>query len=181
MEPGERVHASGLSGARPDFEKRNADGTSRPVTGTAGPLSRRQFVSGLLAVAAGLNHWGVSGQETHPEPIIDDHQHLNYAGRSDEVFLEHQKAMGIAKTILLPAGRPVNAASTHDGVSNGLQAKCAGNEACYQFAKAHPENYFFGANEVPDLPEATKEIEKYLKLGAVVIGEQKFGVEWDTP
>ena len=56
----------------------------------------------------------------------------------------------------------MNAASTHDGVSNGLQAKCAGNEACYQLAKAHPENYFFGANEVPDVPEATKEIEKLI-------------------
>jgi len=39
----------------------------------------------------------------------------------------------------------------------------------------------FGANEVPDVPEATQEIEKYLKLGAVVIGEQKFGVECDSP
>ncbi|HSU53062.1 MAG TPA: amidohydrolase family protein, partial [Candidatus Dormibacteraeota bacterium] len=48
-------------------------------------------------------------------------------------------------------------------------------------AKAHPKHYYFGANEVPDLPDAIEEIEKYLKLGAVVIGEQKFGVECDSP
>ena len=34
---------------------------------------------------------------------------------------------------------------------------------------------------MPDLEEAVKEIEKYLKLGAVVIGEQKFGIECDSP
>ena len=89
--------------------------------------------------------------------------------------------MGATKTILLPAGRPVNSAATHDGVSNGLQAKCLGNEACYQLAKAHPKEFLFGANEVPDLPDAIQEIEKYLKLGGVVIGEQKFGVECDSP
>ena len=115
------------------------------------------------------------------EPIIDIHQHVGYTGRPDEVLFEHQRAMGITKTILLPAGRSVNSASTHEGVSNGLQAKCLGNEACYRISKARPHKYLFGANEVPDLPEATKEIEKYLKRGAVVIGEQKFGVECDSP
>jgi predicted TIM-barrel fold metal-dependent hydrolase len=75
----------------------------------------------------------------------------------------------------------VNSASTHDGVSNGLQAKCLGNEACYQFARAYPDAYLFGANEVPDLPDATIEIEKYLKLGGVIIAEQKFGIECDSP
>jgi predicted TIM-barrel fold metal-dependent hydrolase len=89
--------------------------------------------------------------------------------------------MGIAKTILLPAGRPVKTASTYDGVANGLQAKALGNEACYQFAKAHPKEYLFAANEVPDLEVATQEIEKYLKLGAVMIAEQKFGVDCDSP
>jgi len=144
-------------------------------------FSRRQFVSGLLVAATGLSSFKAFGQAAESEAVIDDHQHLNYSGRNDEVFLEHQRLMGISRTILLPAGRPVKSASTHDGVSNGLEAKCAGNEVCYQFAKAHRENFLFGANEVPDVPEATKEIEKYLKLGAVVIGEQKFGVECDSP
>ena len=103
------------------------------------------------------------------EPIIDIHQHLGYSGRSDEVFLAHQKAMGVTKTILLPAGRPVNRPSTHNGVANGLQAKALGNEDCYRFALAHPKHYLFTGCEVPDLPDAVQEVEKYLKLGACII------------
>src|SRR4030095_11025583 len=47
-------------------------------------------------------------------------------------------------------------------------------------AKAHPGEFFFGANEVTDLETARPAIERYLKLGAKVIGEQKFGVECDS-
>ena len=47
-------------------------------------------------------------------------------------------------------------------------------------AREHPGEFLFGANEVTDLPEATYEIEKYLKLGGVIIGEQKFSVECDS-
>ena len=48
-------------------------------------------------------------------------------------------------------------------------AKCLGNQECYHFAREHRKQYLFGANEVPDLDDAVKEIEKYLKLGGVVI------------
>jgi predicted TIM-barrel fold metal-dependent hydrolase len=145
-------------------------------------LSRREFLAASALFAVGVATQGCKTTGTAgAEPIIDIHQHLGYSGRTDDVFLEHQRKMGITKTILLPAGQPVNSASTHEGVSNGLQAKCLGNEACYQFAKAHPKEYLFGANEVPDLPDATKEIEKYLKLGALIIAESKFGVECDSP
>jgi len=126
----------------------------------------------------------VSGCKTWPEAqerIIDIHQHMGYSGRTDDILADHQRNMGISKTVLLPAGRPLNSGSTHEGVSNGLEAKCLGNEACYRFAKAHRGRYAFGANEVPDAPDAVKEIEKYLKMGAVIIGEQKFGVECDSP
>jgi predicted TIM-barrel fold metal-dependent hydrolase len=75
----------------------------------------------------------------------------------------------------------VSRLSTHDGVSNGLQAQALGNEACYRFARAHPGAFLFGSNEVPDLGGSTREIRRYLKRGAVVIGEQKFGVECDAP
>ena len=44
-----------------------------------------------------------------------------------------------------------------------------------------PEEYRFGANEVPDVDGAVKEIERYLAQGAVVIAEQKFGVDCDSP
>jgi predicted TIM-barrel fold metal-dependent hydrolase len=115
------------------------------------------------------------------EPIVDIHQHLGYSGRPDDVLLSHQRVMGATTTILLPAGRPVSRPSTHDGVSNGLQAECLGNEACRQFAKTHGKAFAFGANEVPDIEGATEEIERYLKRGGVIIAEQKFGVECDAP
>jgi predicted TIM-barrel fold metal-dependent hydrolase len=138
------------------------------------PLSRRDFLT--LSGAALLSP--VAGQ---PEPIIDIHQHVGYNGRPDDVLLTHQRRMGATTTILLPAGRPVSRPSTHDGVSNGLQAKALGNDACARFARAHPNEFLFGANEVPDVDGAAREIERYVKLGAVVIAEQKFGVECDSP
>lgn len=146
-----------------------------------GTVSRREFLGASVAFAAAVATPGCKSLDGTSEIIIDIHQHLGYSGRTDGAFLAHQAAMGISKTILLPAGRPVKSASTHDGVSNGLQAKCLGNESCYRFAKEHPGHFFFGANEVPDLPEAEPEIEKYVKLGGVVIAEQKFGVECDSP
>ena len=149
---------------------------------TSRPFSRREFLAGtgVLLADAALNLRAVDPSDSTPEPIIDIHQHTNYGGRTDDQMLAHQRAMGMTTTILLPSGRPVNSASTHDSVSNGLQAKCTGNDACYKFAQDHPKEFVFGANEVPDVPEATQEIEKYLKLGAVVIGESKFGVECDS-
>ena len=145
-------------------------------------LSRREFLtSSALLVGAAVAGCATSPTPPRLEPVIDIHQHLNYSGRPDEVLLAHQQAMGITKTILLPAGRNVNSPSTHAGLSAGLQAECLGNEACYRFARAHSGKYFFAANEVPDLPAATSEIEQYLKRGALMIAEQKFGVECDSP
>jgi predicted TIM-barrel fold metal-dependent hydrolase len=88
--------------------------------------------------------------------------------------------MGISKTILLPAGRPLLSPATHGGRSNGLEAQCYGNLSCLLFAQAHRRGFLFGANDVPDVSGALIEIEKYLKLGAVVIAEQKFGVDCDS-
>lgn len=143
---------------------------------TDAKLSRRDFLFGssvaLLAVGA---------QDSAREPIIDIHQHLGYTGRSDDVLLAHQRAMGITTTILLPAGRAVNSPSTHGGTANGLQAQALGNDACYRFARQHRKEYRFAANEVPDLQGATGEIAGYLKRGALLIAEQKFGVDCDSP
>ena len=132
-------------------------------------LSRREFLAGsaLLALAALAPGCKTLEKGAGSEPIIDIHQHVGYSGRSDEVLLAHQRDMGVTTTILLPAGRPVNTASTHNGISNGLQAQALGNEVCYRFAKAHPKHYRFAACEVPDLPDAAQVIEKYLKLGGV--------------
>ena len=88
--------------------------------------------------------------------------------------------MGVTTTILLPAGKPVDRASTHNGKSNGLAAKTGGNETVQAMAKRHPKEFLFGANEVTDLPDMQKELEKYLKADAVIIGEQKFKVACDS-
>jgi predicted TIM-barrel fold metal-dependent hydrolase len=123
----------------------------------------------------------VNNNNTNAEPIIDIHQHVNFHDRSNAQLVAHQRAMGVTTTILLPAGRSANTPSTHGGSSNGLQAEAGTNEACYKLAREHPGEFLFGANEVPDLPDAIQVIEKYLKLGAKVIGESKFGVESDSP
>jgi predicted TIM-barrel fold metal-dependent hydrolase len=150
-------------------------------------ISRRAFVARTttttFALAAAALDSGCNSVEKSRanEPIIDIHQHVNYAGRSNTVLLAHQRAMGVAKTILLPAGRPLNRPSTNNGASNGLEAKCFGNEECYQLAREYPAEFAFAANEVPDIPEAVEEIGKFLKLGAVAIAEQKFAIDCDSP
>jgi predicted TIM-barrel fold metal-dependent hydrolase len=140
---------------------------------------RREFLNVSGLALAGLAAHATSTNAA--EPIIDIYQHVGYSGRPDDVLLTHQRTMGISLTILLPAGRSVNTASTHEGVANGLQAQALGNEACYRFAKAHSKEFRFAANEVPDVDGATQEIEKYVRRGALLIAEQKFGVDCDSP
>ena len=145
-------------------------------------VRRRDFLtSSALALLGGTARDYPAAAQASAEPIIDIHQHLGYGSRPDEVLLAHQRAIGATITILLPAGRPATGASTHGGVANGLQAQALGNEQCYQFVRAHRKVFLFGANDVPDLEGATGEIERYLKRGAKVIAEQKFGVECDSP
>jgi predicted TIM-barrel fold metal-dependent hydrolase len=141
---------------------------------------RREFLSATSLGLLGLTAEGGARQTAPADAIIDIHQHLNYSGRPDAVFLAHQRAMGATITILLPAGRPANTAATHQGKANGLQAQALGTEACATFARAHP-GFVFGANDRPDAADATQEIERYLTRGAILIGEQKFGVACDSP
>lgn len=103
------------------------------------------------------------------DPLIDIHQHTNYAGRTDEELIAHQKRMGATKTVLLPAGSKY-----------GLAAQAGGNETVVALAKAYPNQFVYFANELPDIPETKPVLEKYLKLGAIGIGEQKFHVECDS-
>ena len=142
-------------------------------------LNRRDFIRSTALVTAGLT---VAVDATEPiEPIIDIHQHLNYSGRTDEQLLAHQAAMGVTMTVLLPAGRPVNRPSTHDGKSNGLAAEITGNDAAFALAQKQPDKFRCFANEVTDLPDAAPTIRPFLVKGAIGIGEQKFGVEADSP
>jgi len=159
-------------------------------------VSRRTFVgTSLSACAAALFPCAVhaadpvaaeskaAGSNTKPaEPIIDIHQHTNYHDRTNGRLLFHQRAMGVTQTILLPAGSSVRRPSTNDGKYNGLGGvRAGGNDSCAEMAAAHPKEFYTGANEVTDLPEARDEIEKRLKAGAIIIGEQKFTVECDSP
>jgi hypothetical protein len=122
-------------------------------------LSRRGFLATLAAPALAQP----------AEVIIDIHQHTSYSGRSDAELIAHQRKMGIAKTVLLPAGSKY-----------GLAAGCGGNDTVVAIARQYPGAYLFFANELPDIAEARPVIEKYLKMGAIGIGEQKFPVDADS-
>lgn len=100
---------------------------------------------------------------------MDIHQHTNYTGRSDAELIQHQREMGVTKTVLLPAGSKY-----------GLAAGAGGNDTVVAIARAHPKEYVFFANELPDIPETRPVLEKYLSMGAIGIGEQKFPVEADS-
>ena len=121
--------------------------------------TRREFLASMTAVAF-----------QSPEPIIDIHQHTNYSGRTDDELIAHQRKMGVTKTVLLPAGSRY-----------GLAAQAGGNDTVVAVTKRLPKEYVYFANELPDIPEARTVLEKYLKTGAIGIGEQKFPVESDSP
>lgn len=124
-------------------------------------MQRRVFLLSTTAAAI------APAQESIP--IIDIHQHTNYSKRTDEALVAHQRKMGISKTILLPAGSKY-----------GLAAEAGGNDTVLAVAKKYPKEYVYFANELPDIPEARPVIEKYLKMGAIGIGEQKFPVDADS-
>ena len=100
---------------------------------------------------------------------IDFHQHTNYKGRTDEELVAHQRTMGVDLTVLLPAGSRF-----------GLAADAFGNDSVVALAKRFPDEFVFFANELPDIPETRQVLEKFLNLGAVGIGEQKFPVDCDS-
>lgn len=143
-------------------------------------LSRREFLTATAALLATARMQAADAGAEPAETVIDIHQHTNYSGRTNEELIAHQKTMGVDKTILLPAGTPVERPSTHNGKSNGLAAQCGGNETVVALARQSPKQFLFGANEVTDLPTARQEIEKYLKLGAIIIAEQKFSIDCDS-
>ena len=131
-------------------------------------LSRRHFLS-TVGMAAAATAVGAPASAEAAEPIIDIHQHTNYSGRTDEELIAHQRTMGVTTTVLLPAGKFF-----------GLDAQCGGNETVYNLAKKHKNEFVFFANEVAHLPNAVSEIKRYLRRGAIGIGEQKFRVASDS-
>ncbi len=129
------------------------------------PVTRRQFLCTAISAAAGA----AFGDDTASEPVIDIHQHTDYSGRTDEQLIAHQRALGITRTVLLPAGRFF-----------GLEASCGGNDRVMEVARRLPKEFTFFANEVPYLSDARDEIRRVLRAGGIGIGEQKFMVEADS-
>ncbi len=135
-----------------------------------GRLTRRRLLAATIPlVRVSRTIAGQGQQASNADRIIDIHQHTNYADRDDDTLISHQAKMGIAKTVLLPAGSKY-----------GLAANCGKNDSVYQLATTYPGRFVFFANELPDLPETKIVIEKYLKAGAIGIGEQKFHVDCDS-
>jgi predicted TIM-barrel fold metal-dependent hydrolase len=122
-------------------------------------VSRRSFLAAMAAPLAAQP----------AEPIVDIHQHTNYTGRTDEGLIRHQREMGVSKTVLLPAGSKY-----------GLAAGAGGNDTVVALTRSLPKEYVFFANELPDIPETRPVLEKYLEIGAIGIGEQKFPVDADS-
>ncbi|HUF63345.1 MAG TPA: amidohydrolase family protein [Verrucomicrobiales bacterium] len=149
------------------------------------PSTRRDFIGRSVLAGSGLCLSAVPGCAPRPEDsgdpgLIDVHQHVNYHGRSDDGLLEHQHILGATLTVLLPAGTRGRRSSTHAGASNGLAARIFGTEAAWRLSKRYPDRYRFFANEIPDFRDAQRELERWLKRGAVGIGEQKFNVDCDS-
>ena len=136
-------------------------------------LSRREFLGAAAIAVTGYALCGCAHLEepitSQTEPIIDIHQHTNYAGRTDEELIAHQRTMGVTHTLLLPAGRFF-----------GLEVNAGGNASVVRLARKRPRQFSFFANEVPYLNDTDREIKRFLKRGAVGIGEQKFQVECDS-
>ena len=127
-------------------------------------MDRREFLA-----AAGTLVGLVGCTRPAGAAIIDFHQHIHYVGRSDADLVAHQRKLGVAKTVLLPAGSRY-----------GLAADAWGNDSVVKLASQYPEEFVYFANELPDLPETRAVLEKHLKMGARGIGEQKFKVECDS-
>jgi len=135
--------------------------------------SRRAFLYSSVAAAA------VGACRSSPaEPIFDIHQHLPFVGRTGDELLAHQQRMGVTHTVLLPLPERVVRPSTFMGKAAWYDI--GPNPTALEFARRHPGKVWFFANEVPDLPEARQELERYLKQGAKGIGELKFNLECDA-
>lgn len=121
-------------------------------------------------------------QPRYTGPVIDIHQHTRYHDRNDLEMVRHQRRMGADLSILLPAGEYVDTPATGNGESNGLGGvNAGGNASCRAVANRYPNEFLFGANAVPDMPDAVKQLEQYLEHGACVIGEMKFRLACDSP
>ena len=136
-------------------------------------MRRREFLTSVTGAVAGI------GCGSQPEPqgaagpsvglTVDFHQHTNYKGRSDDELVAHQRKMGVDLTVLLPAGSRY-----------GLAAEAYGNDSVVALAERFPDEFVWFANELPDIKQTRPVLERFLGLGAMGIGEQKFPVACDS-
>src|SRR5262245_33138207 len=129
--------------------------------------SRRAFLYSSVAAAA-FGVWRLTDRFTPSgsspaEPIFDIHQHLPFRGRTGDELLAHQQRLGVTHTVLLPLPERVVRPSTFMGKAAWYDI--GPNPTAFEFARRHPGKVWFFANEVPDLPEARQELERYLKQG----------------
>src|SRR5579883_1896416 len=127
--------------------------------GSFKPLTRRTFIGIACSCWAAEQDF-----------IVDIHQHTVYGERDGEQLVRHQRTMGVRKTVLLPVG-------TRAGLTPGA----GGNQSAMDLARNYPAGYVFFANAVPGAADARAQIERYLKAGALGIGEQKYPVACDSP
>ena len=148
-------------------------------------FTRRRLLASSLATGAAVACSPLVAAEptkSPAEPIIDIHQHTNYRDRTNDALLAPSANDGRHAHDLAPRGQRCRAAFDQRRQVQRPR-RCEGRRQRIvrrDGSRSIPASFYFGANEVTDLPEARYEIEKYLKLGGVIIGEQKFSVECDS-
>lgn len=137
-------------------------------------IGRRQILAATAGALVASRCGGPEPPAANPATssrhrVIDFHQHTNYAGRADDDLVAHQRRMGVDLTVLLPAGSRF-----------GLAADALGNDSVAALARRFPREFLYFANELPNIPDTRPVLERFLRLGAVGIGEQKFEVACDS-
>lgn len=141
------------------------------------PINRRKFVAGAVCASA----LPALAQRTI-EPIIDIHQHQHYKGRSDEILLAHQRAMGVTTTVILPSARAFDRVQGDNSKRlDPTRAERAANQAAVDIVKRFPTEFVRFANEHPGVTGGLKTIRTYLANGGIGIGESKFRIPSDSP
>lgn len=139
-------------------------------------INRRRFIAVAVSASA-----VPAFSATRAEPIIDIHQHQHFKGRSDEVLLAHQRAMGVTTTVILPSARAFDrVAGDNSKRVDPIRARRAANQAAVDIVKKYPSHFVRFANEHPDTPGGLKTIRAYLTNGGIGIGESKFKLPCDS-
>ncbi|MGD0228003.1 MAG: hypothetical protein ABSF71_37340 [Terriglobia bacterium] len=127
-------------------------------------LTRRDFIGAISALAAAP---GLANSITG-EPILDFHQHTNYAHRTDEQLIAHQVYHSVNKTVLLPG-------------EGWMLSELGDNASCAALEAEAPT--FFMRFACSDVAESRTEdvLRGNVARGAKGIGELKFHVAVDSP